>query len=98
MSAGAGKIAVLDFGGQYTQLIARRVRELSVYSEIFSCTPPVDRILSAGYQGTIPSGGPSGAYEDGAPLRPKALFESAGPALGIGYAFQGVAISLGGIG
>ena len=56
MSAGAGKIAVLDFGGQYTQLIARRVREMSVYSEIFSCTHPLAEILSAGYQGIILSG------------------------------------------
>ena len=76
MSGGAGKIAVLDFGGQYTQLIARRVREMSVYSEIFSCTHPLAELLAGGYQGIILSGGPSSVYEDGAPLPPKELFDA----------------------
>ena len=88
MSASAGKIAVLDFGGQYTQLIARRVREMSVYSEIFSCTHPLEEILSAGYQGIILSGGPSSVYEDGAPLPPKELFDAGIPVLGICYGMQ----------
>src|SRR5256884_1744269 len=96
MSVGTGKIAVLDFGGQYTQLIARRVRELSVHSEIFSCTHPVEQILSAGYQGIILSGGPSSVYEDGAPLPSKALFESGVPVLGICYGMQGMGYLLGG--
>ena len=96
MSAGAGKIAVLDFGGQYTQLIARRVREMSVYSEIFSCTHPLEEILSAGYQGIILSGGPSSVYEDGAPLPPKELFESGIPVLGICYGMQAMGYLLGG--
>ena len=61
-------IVILDFGGQYTQLIARRVREMSVYSEIFSCTHPLEKILAAGYQGIILSGGPSSVYAEGAPL------------------------------
>src|SRR5438876_1170079 len=85
MSASAGKIAVLDFGGQYTQLIARRVRDMSVYSEIFSCTHPLEPILAAGYKGIILSGGPSSVYEDGAPLPPKALFAAGIPVLGICY-------------
>ena len=72
MSVGTGTIAVLDFGGQYTQLIARRVREMSVYSEIFSCTYPIEQILAGGYKGIILSGGPSSVYDDGAPLPPKA--------------------------
>ena len=96
MSAGAGKIAVLDFGGQYTQLIARRVREMSVYSEIFSCTHPLAEILSAGYQGIILSGGPSSVYEEGAPLPPKELFDAGIPVLGICYGMQAMGYLLGG--
>jgi len=96
MSAATGKIAVLDFGGQYTQLIARRVRELSVYSEIFSCTQPIEHILSAGFDGVILSGGPSSVYEDGAPLPPKMLFESGIPVLGICYGMQAMGYLLGG--
>src|SRR5213594_1630611 len=96
MSAGAGKIAVLDFGGQYTQLIARRVRELSVYSEIFSCTHPLEKILAAGYQGIILSGGPSSVYEDAAPLPPAELFEAGVPVLGICYGMQAMGYLLGG--
>src|SRR5438093_8422379 len=96
MSAGAGKIAVLDFGGQYTQLIARRVREMSVYSEIFSCTHPLAEILSAGYQGVILSGGPSSVYEEGAPLPPRALFDAGIPVLGICYGMQAMGYLLGG--
>ena len=96
MSAAAGKIAVLDFGGQYTQLIARRVREMSVYSEIFSCTHPLEQILAAGYQGIILSGGPSSVYEDGAPLPPQELFEAGVPILGICYGMQAMGYLLGG--
>src|SRR5881397_3275354 len=96
MSVGTGKIAVLDFGGQYTQLIARRVREMSVYSEIFSCTHPLDQILAAGYKGIILSGGPSSVYEDGAPLPPKALFAAGIPVLGICYGMQAMGYLMGG--
>ena len=90
------KIAVLDFGGQYTQLIARRVREMSVYSEIFSCTHPLEQILADGYKGIILSGGPSSVYEDGAPLPPKALFDAGVPVLGICYGMQAMGYLLGG--
>jgi GMP synthase (glutamine-hydrolysing) len=96
MSAPAGKIAVLDFGGQYTQLIARRVREMSVYSEIFSCTHPLEKILAAGYQGIVLSGGPSSVYEEGAPLPPAELFEAGVPVLGICYGMQAMGYLLGG--
>jgi GMP synthase (glutamine-hydrolysing) len=73
------KIAILDFGGQYTQLIARRIRELGVYSEILPCTDPVDRVLAGGYTGIVLSGGPSSVYEDEAPLPDKRLLESGLP-------------------
>ena len=92
----ADKIAVLDFGGQYTQLIARRVREMSVYSEIFTCTHPLEQILAQGVKGIILSGGPSSVYEDGAPLPPKALFEAGVPVLGICYGMQAMGYLLGG--
>src|SRR2546428_13651968 len=73
------KICVLDFGAQYSQLIARRVRELSVYSEIVPCTEPVEKVLAAGYKGIILSGGPSSVYDDGAPLPDTRLFEAGIP-------------------
>jgi len=92
----ADKIAVLDFGGQYTQLIARRIREMSVYSEIVPCTHPLDALLADAYQGIILSGGPSSVYEEGAPLPPKALFETGVPILGICYGMQAMGYLLGG--
>ncbi len=90
------KIAVLDFGSQYTQLIARRIREAGVYSEIFSCREPLESILSRGYKGIVLSGGPSSVYEEGAPLPPRALFEAGLPVLGICYGMQAMASLLGG--
>jgi GMP synthase (glutamine-hydrolysing) len=93
---GSDKIAVLDYGGQYTQLIARRVRELSVYSEIFSCTHPIESILAGGYRGIILSGGPSSVYEDGAPLPSRKLFDAGIPVLGICYGMQAMGYLLGG--
>jgi GMP synthase (glutamine-hydrolysing) len=92
----ADKIAVLDFGGQYTQLIARRIRELSVYSEIHPCTVPLDDLLAAGYRGVVLSGGPSSVYEEAAPLPPKGLFEAGLPVLGICYGMQAMGYLLGG--
>src|SRR6266545_5525483 len=77
------KIGILDFGGQYTQLIARRIRELGVYSEILPCTQPLDDVLAAGYKGLVLSGGPSSVYEEDAPLPDKRLFEAGVPLLGI---------------
>ena len=90
------KVAILDFGGQYTQLIARRIRELGVYSEILPCTEPVDRVLSGGYAGVVLSGGPSSVYEDEAPLPDKRLLESGLPLLGICYGMQAMGFLLGG--
>src|SRR5205807_1288480 len=92
----ADKIAVLDFGSQYTQLIARRIREMSVYSEIFPWSHPIDEILQAGFKGVILSGGPSSVYEENAPLPPKKLFEAGVPVLGICYGMQAMGYLLGG--
>jgi GMP synthase (glutamine-hydrolysing) len=90
------RIGVLDFGGQYTQLIARRIRELGVFSEILPCTQPLDDILAAGYKGLVLSGGPSSVYEEDAPLPDKKLFEAGVPLLGICYGMQAMAYLLGG--
>src|SRR3990172_2291616 len=90
------KIAILDFGAQYTQLIARRIREMSVYSEIIARTHPVEEVLAGGYKGIVLSGGPSSAYEDGAPLPDRKLFEAGIPILGICYGMQAMAYLLGG--
>jgi GMP synthase (glutamine-hydrolysing) len=90
------KIGILDFGGQYTQLIARRIRELGVYSEIVPCTQPLDDVLAAGYRGLVLSGGPSSVYEEDAPLPDKRLFEAGLPLLGICYGMQAMGYLLGG--
>ena len=87
---------ILDFGAQYSQLIARRIRELGVYSEIVPCTAPLDELLAAGYRGIVLSGGPSSVYEPGAPLPPKGLFEAGIPILGICYGMQAMGYLLGG--
>ena len=90
------KIAILDFGGQYTQLIARRIRELGVYSEILPCTQPLDDVLASGYKGIVLSGGPASVYEEEAPLPDKRLFEAGIPLLGICYGMQVMGYLLGG--
>ncbi|MGH7390916.1 MAG: glutamine-hydrolyzing GMP synthase [Candidatus Rokuibacteriota bacterium] len=92
----ADKIAILDFGGQYTQLIARRIREMGVYSEILPCTQPLESVLAGRYRGIVLSGGPSSVYEDAAPLPPKAVFEAGVPVLGICYGMQAMGYLLGG--
>jgi GMP synthase (glutamine-hydrolysing) len=89
------KIAVLDFGSQYTQLIARRIREAGVYSEILA-PPSTGALLGAGYRGIVLSGGPSSVYEDGAPLPPRELFHAGIPILGICYGMQAMGYLLGG--
>ncbi|GAA3866400.1 glutamine-hydrolyzing GMP synthase [Tessaracoccus defluvii] len=87
---------VVDFGAQYAQLIARRVREAAVYSEIVSSTLDVDAILAKEPAAIILSGGPSSVYEDGAPRVDPRLFEAGIPVLGICYGFQAMALALGG--
>ena len=82
------KILVLDFGGQYNQLIARRVRENNVYSEIRPYTIPVKEIKAAGYSGIILTGGPNSVYGENAALCEKELFELGIPIMGICYGAQ----------
>ncbi len=88
------KVAVVDFGSQYTQLIARRIREAHVYSEIFPPTATLDQL--AGYQAIVLSGGPASVYDSGSPLPPAGLFEAGVPVLGICYGMQAMAALLGG--
>jgi GMP synthase (glutamine-hydrolysing) len=82
------RILVLDFGSQYTQLIARRIREAQVYSQILPCTVPLATILAYRPQGIVLSGGPSSVYEKKAPAVPKELFDQGIPILGICYGMQ----------
>jgi GMP synthase (glutamine-hydrolysing) len=89
-------IAVLDFGSQYTQLIARRIRELSVYSEILPPTTSAEDLRRGRYRGIILSGGPSSVYDQGAPLPAPGLFEVGVPVLGICYGMQAMGYLLGG--
>jgi GMP synthase (glutamine-hydrolysing) len=92
----ADEVLVLDFGGQYSQLIARRVRECGVFSELLPHTVPVEEIRRREPRGLILSGGPASVYADGAPkLRPE-LLELGVPVLGICYGMQAMVLELGG--
>jgi len=89
-------IIVLDFGGQYKQLIARRVRENHVYCEIHPCTMPLEKIRQMKPKGIILTGGPNSVYEEDSPTYEKALFDLGIPILGICYGSQLMAYKLGG--
>ncbi len=89
-------VLVVDFGAQYAQLIARRVREAGVYSEIVPHTASAAEIAALEPVGIILSGGPSSVYEDGAPRLDPGVFELGVPTLGICYGFQVMAQTLGG--
>ena len=89
-------IAILDFGSQYAQLIARRVREAHVYSELFPWDAPAEKVLAIKPRAFILSGGPKSVYEDGAPYIQKYIFESGLPILGICYGMQALTHALGG--
>ena len=89
-------VLVVDFGAQYAQLIARRVREAHVYSEIVPSTMPVAEMLDRDPAAVILSGGPSSVYAQGAPSVDPALFDAGVPVLGICYGFQAMAQALGG--
>lgn len=89
------KVAILDFGSQYTQVIARRVREIGVYSEILPYKTPSQKL--ADYAGIILSGGPASVYADKAPLPDKSIFSLGIPILGICYGLQLMTHLLGGM-
>jgi GMP synthase (glutamine-hydrolysing) len=89
-------VLVVDYGAQYAQLIARRVREAQIYSEIVPSDMPVAEIIAREPAALILSGGPSSVYADGAPAVDPALFEAGIPVLGLCYGFQAMARALGG--
>ena len=89
-------VLVVDFGAQYAQLIARRVREANVYSEVVPHSLPAEEILARRPQALILSGGPSSVYDDGAPALQRELLDAGVPVLGLCYGFQAMADALGG--
>ena len=89
-------ILVMDFGGQYNQLIARRVRELSVYSEVISSDTPIDKIKEMNPTGIILTGGPASVYDEDSPKCDPELFNLGIPVLGICYGAQLMNYLLGG--
>jgi GMP synthase (glutamine-hydrolysing) len=89
-------IVVLDFGAQYSQLIARRIRELNVFSVVLPCNATLDEIRSYSPQGIILSGGPSSVYDKDAPVADQGVFELGLPVLGICYGLQYMVFALGG--
>lgn len=90
------KILILDFGGQYTHLISRRIRDLGVYTEILPCNISFSKINLFDFKGIILSGGPSSVYEKDSPKCDKRFFESKIPILGICYGHQSLAYLFGG--
>jgi GMP synthase (glutamine-hydrolysing) len=89
-------IAILDFGSQYAQIIARRVREAQVYCELFPWDAPAEKILSIDPKGFIFSGGPRSVYEKAAPYIQDFIFKTSLPVLGICYGMQALTHALGG--
>ena len=90
-------IVIIDFGSQYSMLIARRVRELQVYCELVSHDTPWEKIASLNPKGFILSGGPASVYDSDAPMAPSYVYESHLPILGICYGMQVITKQLGGI-
>jgi GMP synthase (glutamine-hydrolysing) len=90
------RVLILDFGSQYTQLIARRIREFHVYSEIYPCQIPLEKIRHFAPQALILSGGPASVYDPNAPVADPALLQSGLPILGICYGMQWLSQHLGG--
>jgi len=90
------KIVIIDFGSQYTHLIGRRIRELSVYAEVIPYDTPIDKIRKMGPKGIILSGGPASVYEKGSPKPDKGIFDLGVPVLGVCYGLQLVVEHFGG--
>lgn len=90
------KIIVIDFGGQYNQLVARRVRECNVYCEIYSYKTDLEQIKAMNPKGIILTGGPNSCYEEGAPSCGRELFELGIPVLGLCYGAQLMTLVMGG--
>jgi GMP synthase (glutamine-hydrolysing) len=93
---GGSKILILDFGSQYTQVIARRIRECQVYSQIIAFSTPAKKIRESGARGLILSGGPASVYGKGAPHPDPEIFKLGIPILGICYGMQLMGHQLGG--
>ena len=89
-------VIVIDFGGQYNQLVARRVRECNVYCEIYSYKIDIEKIKEMNPKGIILTGGPNSCYEEGAATYSKELFELGIPVLGLCYGAQLMQHILGG--
>jgi GMP synthase (glutamine-hydrolysing) len=89
-------IVILDFGSQYTQLIARRIREFNVFSVVLPCTAPLTQIKALNPKGIILSGGPCSVYDTDAPAADKAVLDMGAPILGICYGLQFIVHNLGG--
>src|SRR5437660_3626874 len=96
MKAELGGVVVLDFGGQYTQLIARRIREQQVFSAVLPCSSSIEEIRKLEPTGIILSGGPSSVYDPEAPKCDPKVLALAIPALGICYRMQWITHTLGG--
>ena len=92
----ADRVLILDFGGQYTQLIARRVREIGVYSEIYACDAAPADLESFAPKAIILSGGPESVYDAKGLEAPREVFSMGVPVLGICYGMQAMAAQLGG--
>ncbi len=97
--AGANRpmIAILDFGSQYSELIARRIRETKVYSEVLPYYTPIEQIKQLNPRGIILSGGPNSVYDEGAPTCDPTIFDLGIPILGVCYGMQLMAKQLGGV-
>jgi GMP synthase (glutamine-hydrolysing) len=89
-------VVVLDFGGQYNQLIARRIRDLGVYSEMLPCDTPAETLRGMNPKGIVFSGGPANVFEESAPKVDPAIYDMGIPVLGICYGMQLMAHQLGG--